>query len=690
MQRVVVLGGGVGGTLAANLIARKLKKPIANGEAAVTVVDATGRHAYQPGYMYIALGHERPEKLVRPEKSLLDANVNLVVDDVARIDVEAMAVELASGERLRYDQLVIATGSRIVPEEMEHFDEEAHHFYTPEASARLRAALDAFTGGRIVIGIAGIPYKCPPAPLEVAFLIESELRARGLREKTDLTFLSPVNRAFTIESVSDMATPILEEKGIHLELLAGIAQIDPERKVAITDAFEEHPYDLLIVVPPHRGAQVVIDSGLAPKSGWLPTDRHTLQVKTVAKPAPGVRRTRTCRATRTSTRSATPRTCRCPRPAARPTSRPRSSPSGSPRPSSAGGRAARTPATPARSCASSRSATARARCSSSTTTIRRSRRSRTSCGTSARSRSTRPTGTPCRRVASRVPMGRYRSPRYRPAPLARLQSARDPPRPPRPMTGRVFRRADTPNPPVAVEASGSTIVDADGREYLDAAGGAIVVNVGHGRREIADVIADQAATLAYAHGSAFTTEPLERYAAAVGAHLPMDDPAIYPVSGGSEAMETALKLARATQLARGETERWVVFARWGSYHGNTLGALDLSGRRPLRRPYEGWLGRFRHVSAAYPYRGGEPGSQALGSDPGARRRAGSRVHRRRSRHGRRVRRRADRRGDARCRRAAAGLLAGDRRRLPPARRPAHRGRGDDGLRPDRRLVRPGP
>ena len=117
---------------------------------------------------------------------------------------------------------------------------------------------------------------------------------------------------------------------------------------------------------------------------------------------------------------------------------------------------------------------------------------------------------------------------------------------------------------------------------------------------------------------------LERYAAELGPHLPVDDPAIYPVSGGSEAIETALKLARATQLARGEADRWIVFARWGSYHGNTLGALDLSGRRPLRRPYEGWLGRFRHVSAAYPYRGGEPGLAGAGHDPGARRRAGPR------------------------------------------------------------------
>ncbi len=180
-------------------------------------------------------------------------------------------------------------------------------------------------------------------------------------------------------------------------------------------------------------------------------------------------------------------------------------------------------------------------------------------------------------------------------------------------TGRVFRRTASPDPPVAVEAHGSTILDADGREYLDAAGGAVVVNIGHGRAEVASVMAAQAGRLAYAHGSVFTNEPLEAYAAAVGRHLPLDGPAIYPVSGGSEAVETALKLARAYHLARGETDRWIVFSRWGSYHGNTLGALDLSGRKPLRRPYESWLGRFRHVSAAYPYRAGLPGSDALGS-----------------------------------------------------------------------------
>jgi hypothetical protein len=186
--------------------------------------------------------------------------------------------------------------------------------------------------------------------------------------------------------------------------------------------------------------------------------------------------------------------------------------------------------------------------------------------------------------------------------------ARDPVRP-----GRVFRRTSEPHPPVATRGEGARIWDAAGREYIDASGGAIVVNVGHGRAEIAQAMADQAARISFAHGSAFTTEPLEAYAAELGPLLPMDDPAIYPVSGGSEAIESALKLARSYHLARGETERQIVIARWGSYHGNSLGALDLSGRKPLRRPYESWLGRFRHVSAAYPYRAGDPGANALGA-----------------------------------------------------------------------------
>ena len=279
MRRIVILGGGVGGTLTANLLVRKLRARIDLGEVEVVVVDATGQHVYQPGFMYIAMGGERAANLQRPERSLLDKRVDLVVGEVADVDVEHRIVTLQDGLPLGYDHLVLATGSRIVPEAIDHFDSEAQHFYTAAAARRLRLALDRFTGGRIVIGIAGMPYKCPPAPLEVAFLIDSELRERGLREHTILDFCSPIGRAFTIESVSDMATPILAEKGIELHTFFNVEAIDADRKVVQSLEGEELPYDLLVLVPPHRGQQFLIDSGLAPApGGWLPTDRHTLQV----------------------------------------------------------------------------------------------------------------------------------------------------------------------------------------------------------------------------------------------------------------------------------------------------------------------------------------------------------------------------------------------------------------------------
>jgi sulfide:quinone oxidoreductase len=279
MDRIVILGGGVGGTLTANLLARRLGDRIARGEVDITLIDAQGAHVYQPGFMYIAMGGEREERLSRPERSLLDAPINLIVDTAVRIDEAARTVVLASGAILPYDSLVLATGSRIVPEEIPFFTQEARHFYTGKAALELRQALDAFTGGRVVIGIASMPYKCPPAPLEVSFLIEAELRERGLREKSEVHFCSPIGRAFTIESVSEMATPILEQKGIELHTFFNVEAIDPERKVILSLEGEELGYDLLILVPPHRGQQFLIDSGLAPApGGWLPTDRHTLQV----------------------------------------------------------------------------------------------------------------------------------------------------------------------------------------------------------------------------------------------------------------------------------------------------------------------------------------------------------------------------------------------------------------------------
>jgi len=166
----------------------------------------------------------------------------------------------------------------------------------------------------------------------------------------------------------------------------------------------------------------------------------------------------------------------------------------------------------------------------------------------------------------------------------------------------VFPRVFDRQLPTAVAAEGVWITDADGRRYLDGAGGAVVVNVGHGNRALIEAATAQLARTQYVHGTAFTTEALEAYADELAPLLPLDDARIYPVSGGSEAVETAIKMARAYHLARGETGRVAVIARRSSYHGNTIGALDASGKEPLRKPYTPWLGRFLHAPAAYEYR----------------------------------------------------------------------------------------
>ena len=166
----------------------------------------------------------------------------------------------------------------------------------------------------------------------------------------------------------------------------------------------------------------------------------------------------------------------------------------------------------------------------------------------------------------------------------------------------VFPRAIGRELPVAVRAEGASIWDTSGRRYLDGAGGAIVVGIGHGDQQVVEAMRAQASRVAYVHGTQFTTEALEAYADELAPLLPVRDPRVYPVSGGSEAVEGAFKLARAYHLARGQDSRHKVIARAGSYHGNSRAALDASGRPSLRRPYLPWLGQAVHVPAPYEYR----------------------------------------------------------------------------------------
>jgi sulfide:quinone oxidoreductase len=269
--QVVVLGGGVGGTLTANLLARQLGRNLH-----VTVVDPTGMHVYQPGFLYAALGKANGRWLARDERTLLHRQVDLAVEAATHIDPDKGTVQLAHGGSLPFDYLVLATGARLVPEQIPGLVAGAHEFYSLQGALRLREALRGFRGGRVLVGVAGIPYKCPPAPVEFTLMVDQYLRRRGLRDKSQVTLLSPLSRAFTIESASKLIQPILTKRDIGLETFFNVETVDSSARTVSSLEGEAATYDLLVLVPPHRGQAVIETSGLGDAGGWIPTDRQTL------------------------------------------------------------------------------------------------------------------------------------------------------------------------------------------------------------------------------------------------------------------------------------------------------------------------------------------------------------------------------------------------------------------------------
>ncbi len=273
MKKIVVLGGGTGGTLVANLLNRKLKK-----EAEITLVSASPRHLYQPGWLYVPFGWQDPRGLSKTLKSLLAKQIKLEIARVTGVDPSAKRVELEGGHSLEYDYLVIATGARVTPEDIPGLAEGGHHFYTEEAAWKLHNALEEFTGGKIVVGVGGLPHKCPVAPLEFTFLLDEYLSRRGIKDKTEVTYTYPINRVFSIESVAKIAEPILKERGVIIETFFNLDSVDTEKKIAYSFEGTELAYDILVMIPPHRGASFLENSPIADQHGWIKTDRHTLKV----------------------------------------------------------------------------------------------------------------------------------------------------------------------------------------------------------------------------------------------------------------------------------------------------------------------------------------------------------------------------------------------------------------------------
>jgi sulfide:quinone oxidoreductase len=278
-KRIVILGGGTGGTLAANRLRRRFDAD----EAEIHVVDRDDRHVYQPGLLFVPFGLADPAEIVRPRRRQLRSGIEFHESEIESVDLDAERVRLAGGGELGYDVLVVATGVRLLPDETEGllgpgWLERVFTFYDVEGAAALRTALDRFDGGRLVVNIADMPIKCPVAPIEFAFLADWYLRERGVRARSEVVLSTPLDGCFTKPIASKHLTYLLEEKEIELVTEFSAGEVDGVGGTLTSYDGREVPFDLLVTVPLHGGAAYVARSpGLGDALDFVPADPHTLQ-----------------------------------------------------------------------------------------------------------------------------------------------------------------------------------------------------------------------------------------------------------------------------------------------------------------------------------------------------------------------------------------------------------------------------
>ncbi|MFI5035855.1 MAG: NAD(P)/FAD-dependent oxidoreductase [Acidimicrobiales bacterium] len=281
MHRIVVLGGGTGGTLTAN----RLRKAFAPTQASITVVDQNDQHVYQPGLLFVPFGDERAADITRPRGRQLRHRIDYRVDVIESVELASNTVHLDDGTDLPYDVLVVATGAVLAPEETEGLTgpgwmEKVFTFYTPEGATALASALRAFDGGRVVVNVVDMPIKCPVAPLEFCFLADSYFKKRGIRDRVELTYVTPLDGAFTKPVASGMLGGMLDDRHLNLVTEFNTASVDGDEGKLVSYDDREVSFDLAVVIPIHSGAPYVFASeGLGDALGFIPTDEHTLQSK---------------------------------------------------------------------------------------------------------------------------------------------------------------------------------------------------------------------------------------------------------------------------------------------------------------------------------------------------------------------------------------------------------------------------
>ena len=278
MKRLVILGAGTAGTMMAN----KLRNALEKEEWKITIVDQFKTHYYQPGFLFIPFGIYNKEDVIKPKADFVPAGVDLIFSGIDRIEAEANKVHLDGGKILNYDFLIIATGTKTYPEETPGLKDklwykEIFDFYTVEGAVALQKFFKGWEGGKLVMAITELPYKCPVAPLEFVFLADAYFTVIGIRDKVDITYVTPMPGAFTKPIATKMLSELLEEKNIKVVPDFYIERVDNDEKKLISYDELEIPFDVLTVVPMNMGDEMIERSGLGDDMRFVPTNKETLR-----------------------------------------------------------------------------------------------------------------------------------------------------------------------------------------------------------------------------------------------------------------------------------------------------------------------------------------------------------------------------------------------------------------------------
>ncbi|HMN60766.1 MAG TPA: FAD/NAD(P)-binding oxidoreductase [Anaerolinea sp.] len=276
MKKLLILGAGTAGTMVANRMSRMLDL----GEWQITMVDQNPVHYYQPGYLFLPFGMYTKKDVIKPKRDFVPAHTRLLVSSIQAIEPEQKRVRLGDGTVLDYDFLVIATGADIHPEETpglsEHeWGKSIHTFYSFEGALALAEALRKFEGGRLVLNVVENPIKCPVAPLEFLMLADWYFHERGIRDRVELIYATPLPGAFTKPIASKMLGDMLTQKGIQVEAEYMIERADPDAKKIVSYDEREVEYDLLVSIPLNKGADVVGQAGLGDDLNFSPVNKYT-------------------------------------------------------------------------------------------------------------------------------------------------------------------------------------------------------------------------------------------------------------------------------------------------------------------------------------------------------------------------------------------------------------------------------